>query len=360
MTGENSVFRIGDEIGNRFQVREFLGHGGFGDVYRVFDKNLQIEIALKTLRSSENRLHGAGANFLSEARKQAQLRNNPHVVTIYDHGELEHEGETFPFISMELLTTDLKKRMNGQRLPISVSCQIAFEIAEALVAAQQQNMVHRDIKPQNIMLDVNGRAMLSDFGLAKIISDAADGNSTLFGTPGYTAPEQLLLNTNISKADIYSLGCTLVTMLTGGPPLNRRMFSLRAYLPEAPYALEKLISQMLQDSPDSRPSAAQVSQKLTQIIVAQKATKTRYSPNLKSVGLSIGVAFSLMAGGFVYLQNSHPSWQTSASQHLRSDAKAMRQNMRTYARNSSSGQLARSTYHAGINAMKRLKNSQTN
>jgi serine/threonine-protein kinase len=159
----------------------------------MHDLRLDTEVAVKILRATERRLPPARADFLEEARKQVRLRSHPHVVTIYEAGELQHRGGPFPVIVMELLTHgslhDLLARSG--RLSLQEAGRLGAEVADALAAAAAGHLVHRDVKPLNVLLDAQGHAKLGDFGLAKVLAHTVNINSRSAGTLAYIAPEQL-------------------------------------------------------------------------------------------------------------------------------------------------------------------------
>ena len=292
MQTDSHELQVGEELGTRFRVTAFLGGGSFGEVYRMRDLQLDIDVAVKILRTVERSLPEARASFVNEARKQARLRHVPHVVLIYEAGELDYRGNPFPYIVMELLEGgNLRDRMDGEELaPVAEVCRFGAEIALALVAAAELNLVHRDIKPLNVLLDAHGHAKLSDFGLAKVSEHSQAMSSHVSGTMAYMAPEQFRAKDISPKTDIYALGCTLFHLLSGAPPhtgpLEQMMYahlieptpSLRERRPDAPAELDDLLTRMMAKSPAHRPSASEIEPLLRRLAEAEPAQPARVRP----------------------------------------------------------------------------------
>jgi serine/threonine-protein kinase len=163
------------------------------------------------------------------------------------------------------------------RLPIPEACRYGAEIAAALGAAAEKGLIHRDVKPYNVLLDAVGHAKLGDFGLAKVLERTGDFNSRTAGTPDYMAPEQFSHHTITAKADIYALGCTLFHLLTGKAPFfgssEQIMYAhlsapppkLRNALPRASVELERLLLRMMAKDPVKRPAGDEVARELRKI-----------------------------------------------------------------------------------------------
>ena len=192
-----SNYEIGDEI----------DRGGMGVIYRAVQKSIGRQVALKVLFLRRE-------NIFAEAKKIATL-NHRNICRIYDVGQI---GD-FPFMAMQLIQGDsLKKKMQRGRPPIHVAVNIVLQIAEALTAAHEANLVHFDVKPGNIVVNSSGHAWLTDFGLARRSSEiSSDVGSLQPASPVYCAPEQLSLQYGDRgfKSDIYSLGLVLYELLTG-------------------------------------------------------------------------------------------------------------------------------------------------
>jgi serine/threonine-protein kinase len=211
----------GQSIG-RYHVIEPLGEGGMATVYKAFDTRLETDVALKVIRTDRftpEMLEGALKRFEREAKSLARL-THPNIVKVTDYGE--YEGH--PYLVMVYLPGGTLKERMGQPMPWSEAARILVPIARALEFAHQQGVIHRDIKPSNILITKSGEPMLSDFGVAKIISDEATtgltGTGMAVGTPEYMAPEQINAKTADRRADIYALGIVFYEMVTGRKPFQ--------------------------------------------------------------------------------------------------------------------------------------------
>jgi predicted ATPase len=205
----------------RHEIRARLGAGGMGEVYRAFDTRLEREVAIKILRRRARRRPGALVRFEQEARAASAL-NHPHIVTVHDIGE----EASFPYLVMELVEgQSLRRRLDGP-LPVERLLTWAVHIADGLVAAHERQVVHGDIKPENILVTDRGIAKIVDFGLAHfwmpdaaLEDDAHAGplgrQTTLLGTPGYLSPEVVRGEPLDQRSDQFSLGATLYEMATG-------------------------------------------------------------------------------------------------------------------------------------------------
>src|ERR671911_388546 len=209
---------IGTLISERYRLEEKIGSGGMSSVYRAFDPTLERWVAIKLMHRDISADPDQLERFRREARAVAQL-NHPHVVTVIDAGE----DEGAPYIVFEYVEGEtLKDRIRRLgRLPVSEAVAYAIEIARALSAAHGRGIVHRDVKPQNVLVDEEGSAKVTDFGIARSIDDTgltADGR--VLGTTDYVSPEQALGHDVNGQSDIYSLGIVLYEMLTGDVPFH--------------------------------------------------------------------------------------------------------------------------------------------
>ncbi len=204
----------------RFQVRQRLGLGAFGAVYRAYDPSLDREVALKVPHLGTLADSSAVERFLREARAAAQLRH-PNVVPIFEAGT--HDG--LPFIAAALIAgRTLSEHLADGPMDPREAARIARDLAGALDKAHSLGIVHRDVKPANVMIDTRGRALLMDFGLARWGSsaDRLTHSGAILGTPAYMAPEQASGRSGEATAasDQYALGATLYEMLAGHPPFS--------------------------------------------------------------------------------------------------------------------------------------------
>ena len=213
----------GKSIG-RYHLIEKLGEGGMAVVYRAFDTNLNCDVAIKFIRMEKLTLEGsekARARFKIEAQKTASLAH-PNIVPVTDYGE----EEGVPYLVMRYIPggVTLKNLMAGQ-MPFMDAVRLLLPIADALQTAHASGVVHRDVKPLNILIAPSGIPMLSDFGIAKVleVDEKIDNLTTAgmaIGTPAYMAPEQWEGKKIDGRADIYSLGVVLYEMITGRTPFQ--------------------------------------------------------------------------------------------------------------------------------------------
>ena len=204
-------------IGHRYATLRLLGSGGMGDVYLARDKILGREVAIKMLRKRYAEDEEFVARFRREARSAAAL-SHPNVVSVHDLGR---SGDGDHYIAMEYVPGGtLKQRLvEGGALRPTAAAAVALQIADALDAAHMYGIVHRDVKPQNVLLTAGGTAKLADFGIAGAASPAAGSRTTpVVGTPSYMSPEQVSGEPVGPASDLYSLGVVLYEMLTGEAP----------------------------------------------------------------------------------------------------------------------------------------------
>ena len=255
------MIRIGMMIGDRYEILERIGMGGMSDVYKAKDHKLNRHVAVKVLKQefSEN------TNFVSKFRVEAQAAASlmhPNIVNVYDVGE----DNGIYYIVMELVEgITLKKYIEKKaRLSVREAVSIAIQACMGIEAAHNNHIIHRDIKPQNIIISKDGKVKVTDFGIAK----AATSNtitSNVMGSVHYTSPEQARGGYSDEKSDIYSMGITMFEMLTGRVPFNgettvaiaikhiqEEMPSPRDYVPEIPVSVEQIVLKCTQKSPDRR------------------------------------------------------------------------------------------------------------
>jgi tRNA A-37 threonylcarbamoyl transferase component Bud32 len=215
---------VGTLLSKRYRLDAQVGSGGMSTVYRAFDTVLERQVAIKLMHREIAGDSDQLERFRREARAVAQL-NHPHVVGVIDAGEQDddEDGFTTPYIVFEYVEGETLKdriRRNG-RLPVAESLAYAIEIARALGAAHDHQIVHRDVKPQNVLIDEEGAAKVTDFGIARTLHQeglTADGR--VLGTTDYVSPEQALGRAVSGQSDLYSLGIVLFEMLTGDVPFK--------------------------------------------------------------------------------------------------------------------------------------------
>jgi serine/threonine protein kinase/cytochrome c-type biogenesis protein CcmH/NrfG len=255
---------IGTTI-SHYRILEKLGEGGMGVVYKAQDTRLERLVALKFLPPDLYDASEAKQRFITEARAASSL-NHPNVATVYDIGE----ADLYSFIAMELVEGEtLKSRLKADRLTIEQVKTMGLQIAEGLQAAHAKGIVHRDIKPDNLLLTRNGHIKIMDFGVAKVSGSGMTRTGTTVGTLAYMSPEQLVAEDVDNRSDLWSFGVVLYEMLTGELPfrrgneaaiiyeiLNRDPTPLEVHRTDVPPTLRAVISQLLQKDPAARPASA--------------------------------------------------------------------------------------------------------
>ncbi|MFZ7089401.1 protein kinase domain-containing protein [Curtobacterium sp. RRHDQ10] len=263
-------------IGGRYRVLGTLGHGGMATVYRARDEQLGREVAVKVFRMGPVD-QGERARAEAEIQALASLRH-PSLVTLYDADVADADGESF--LVMELVPgTDLATRLRSGALPVADVARIGAQIADALAAVHAQGIVHRDVKPANVLVEdadagagrTTVRAKLADFGIA-LLRDAAraTGTGTVMGTAAYLAPEQVTAQGIDGRADVYSLGLVLLEALTGRqafPGTAIESATARLTRPPAietslPVAWRTLLHTMTAMDADDRPTASEAADRL--------------------------------------------------------------------------------------------------
>jgi TolB-like protein/tRNA A-37 threonylcarbamoyl transferase component Bud32/Tfp pilus assembly protein PilF len=288
---------------SHYRIIEKLGEGGMGVVYKAEDTKLHRPVALKFLHPELTRDDEAKTRFMHEAQAAAAL-NHPHICTIYEVGE--NEGQSF--IAMELVEGEsLKERIERGPLPIDDAVSLAVQVGEGLGEAHEKGIVHRDIKPGNIMLTARGQAKILDFGLARLGADMKLTKAdTTLGTAAYMSPEQTSGKDVDRRTDIWSLGVVLYEMITGRRPftgdyeagvvhsiLNDAPEPLTARRSNVPMELERIIGKALAKNSSER--YPHVEDMLVDLRALRSTTQTHRPPqHAKGLGTKGKVA---IAGG---------------------------------------------------------------
>ena len=251
-----------------YEILEVIGRGAFGTVLRAFDEKLQRVVAIKVMALELAATSPARKRFMREAQASAAIRHE-NVVSVY-----AVEENPLPYLVMEYIPgRTLQQRLNDRGpLDVPTVLRLGRQIAEGLAAAHAQGLIHRDVKPGNILLEtsVQDRVKITDFGLARAADDASLTQSgTIAGTPLYMAPEQALGHKLDQRADLFSFGSVLYQMISGRPPFRaasalavlKRVVDetprpIREIIPETPQWLCDIITKLHAKNPDERYQSA--------------------------------------------------------------------------------------------------------
>jgi beta-lactam-binding protein with PASTA domain/predicted Ser/Thr protein kinase len=255
-------------VGERYRVEARIGQGGMAEVYRGFDPVLSRTVAIKVLLPQFARDAGFVARFRREAQAAARL-NQPNIVGVYDTGS---DGDR-QYIVMEFVEgrTLAEFLAGGRRLTPMQAVDMTQKIASALGSAHAQGIVHRDIKPGNVMVTRDGLVKVMDFGIARMQTDiTAPQTSSVIGTPTYLSPEQAQGQAVDARSDLYSLGCVLYELLAGRPPftgdtpvaiaykqVNEAPVPPSAHNPDVPPRLDAVVMKCLAKNPANRYQTAE-------------------------------------------------------------------------------------------------------
>ena len=272
-------------LGSRYEIGKMIGTGGMADVYLAKDKRLSRDVAVKVLRSELVR----DATFVSRFRKEALSAaglNHPGIVAVYDSGEEENSsGSRTPYIVMEYVSGQTLREIiqRGERMDLERVITITRGILEALDYSHKKGIIHRDIKPGNIMITDSGDVKVMDFGIARALDESATMTNTwnVVGTAQYLAPEQATGSSADARSDLYALGCVFYELVTGRPPFTGDTPVAIAYQhvsaelpkpstlqPSLNKAVDDFLSVALAKNPDHRYQSAATMQKDLKRLVA--------------------------------------------------------------------------------------------
>jgi len=321
----NESDRLSAALAGRYRIERELGRGGMATVYLAEDVKHHRQVAIKALKPELAAVLGP-ERFLREIEIAAHL-THPHILPLYDSGEVA--GLLYyvmPYVAGESLRDRLKRE---KQLPLEDALRIAREVADALSAAHAHGLVHRDVKPENILLE-EGHAVVSDFGIARAITEAGGERLTAtgvaIGTPEYMSPEQATGERTLDgRSDLYALGCVLYEMLAGKPPFTgefaQAVIAKHALEPppslrgvrDLPTVLERVMFRCLAKTPDLRyRSAAELQDNLAMCQaelsarpVALRLVLRRPTVVAAIVAVSVG---AVGLGAWVWLQQSREHW----------------------------------------------------
>jgi eukaryotic-like serine/threonine-protein kinase len=297
-------------LNERYRLDEIIGSGATATIWRAWDRQLDRAVAVKVLDGP-----GLGgdtdgqARYRDEARTLARL-SHPNIVAVFDSGT----DNGFAYVVMELVEgcSALARLANGV-MSVAEAASVMAQVCDALVAAHAAGVVHRDIKPGNILLGQGRTVKVCDFGIARLLDTTAlTAPHVAVGTSSYMSPEQVAGQSLNGRSDLYSVGCVLFRMLTGTAPfvgdsafnvayqqLHNQPPTLRSRRPDIPQGLDALISRLLAKNPAARPAtAAEVRAELmrwSDPVTAVPQAKTRYRRPFASVGFAAVAAIAVPA-----------------------------------------------------------------
>lgn len=274
---------IGRTIGGRYQIESLLGRGGMSSVYKAVDPNLQRSVAVKLIHPHLSEHTEFVKRFEQEAAAVAQLRH-PHIVQVFDFNQ---DGDVYYMVMEHIPGETLDRRLLSLkearlRMPLADAVRTLMPLCDALAYAHERNMVHRDVKPSNVIVNLLGQPILMDFGIAKIVGGGQVHTATgaTIGTAAYMSPEQAVSDNVDHRADIYSLGVLLYEMASGEPPfkgssaltvmmkhVNEPLPDIRLRNSNVPEILVAILQKALAKKPADRfQSAVEMGQALQQVM----------------------------------------------------------------------------------------------
>lgn len=334
----------GLELAGRYRLNDQLGRGGMGEVWKGTDLRLRRTVAVKLLPLHSDVDPAGAARFRREAEITAGFQH-PGITALYDLDEHRIGPErNLMFLIMEFLDgEDLRKVLDREPLglPPAEVMDIGVQIADGLAAAHARGVVHRDVKPANLMRLADGTVKICDFGIARFAESTAGLTQGVMGTPAYMAPEQFSGGSIDGRTDLYSLGCVLHVLLTGRPPfppdvsMAEHMYhhletvpaGPRKLRPDLPEELDQLVLQMLEKKPvDRPPSAEAVRDRLKEIAdlrgeVAVEATADSGPADRLVDYLTLYIVNGFRRGHdhrtvYRYLARSNPSWSAAVARRV--------------------------------------------
>jgi serine/threonine-protein kinase len=251
----------GTVLADRYRIVERIGSGGMGDVYRGYDHGLERDVAVKVLAERSDEVN---RRFLDEARAMAQL-NHPNIVAVYDVGMEGHVS----YIIMEFVRGNTIRGIERASTTVAQAVDLVLQVLNALRFAHDRDVVHRDIKPGNVLIAEDGVVKVTDFGLARRMSDVGNlsQSSEIVGTVAYLPPERFMGKTGDRSSDLYSIGVLLYELMTGVLPFAESSEDLvstmiahvnevprppRLIEPDIPAELDRIIVRLLESQPQRR------------------------------------------------------------------------------------------------------------
>lgn len=290
-----NVARTRHVFGN-YELLEEIGRGGMGVVYRAYDPSLDRFVALKVLRDKLRMQPQVMTRFQREAQAVASL-HHPNVVQILCVGSVDR----IPYLAMDYIPGEPLSRLMQREgpLPWARALAIAEQAAAALACAHDAQIIHRDVKPGNILVDANDQAYVTDFGIAKVLTAdkqlTVDG--TVLGTPQYMAPERCKNSEATAASDVYSLGVVMFQMVSGRLPFDavgsaalvNKIASepsprLRSWVPDVPEDVERLVAYAMEKNPKDRPPTAEAFRAAIARVRAGKPLDEHHTPMLSALG----------------------------------------------------------------------------
>ena len=261
-----------------YEVEQLIGRGGIGTVYLARDRRIGRRVALKTVQLSARQIEDTTAlrDFYNRLQREAELSGqllHPNVVTLYEVG---YDEDRVSYLAMEYVEGEtLLARMKSGAIPVESALTIIADVLRGLACAHEKGIVHRDVKPANVLLDRDGRAKVADFGIARPQDSSLTGAGSLLGTPNYMSPEQVLGQTLTGRADVFAAGTLLYEMLTGVRPFAAK--ELTAILhnilrqspphvsdvnPAVPRKVGDFVARLMEKDPGRRPDAVEALREL--------------------------------------------------------------------------------------------------